>query len=248
MQPFIPQGKNPHQAPDELVIPRLSLTREGIFPAPASVLSGWLISHWAVLLPQGSALRWLHQAFNSAVRLGSDSINGHPGICGESVGPGSIYSASRLGRMLLSSVEDSAFLAGFVLCVGMGLMHKERYGVAETMYPVSFPWALAHKGLHSPVSTDLNSGSWAAFWGSKGCFEMLFPSRTLKTILPGTPVFSSLATMTLKVVCWASRIWTPHKRTEPKNWGGLKGRHLCTFKALTLWGLSITAARDYLSE
>ena len=26
MQPFIPQGKNPHQAPDELVIPLLSLT------------------------------------------------------------------------------------------------------------------------------------------------------------------------------------------------------------------------------
>lgn len=177
MQPFIPQGKNPHQAPDELVIPCLSLTREGIFPAPASVLSGWLISHWAVLLPQGSALRWLHQAFNGAVRLGSDSINGHPGICRESVGPGSIYSASKLGRMLLSSVEDCAFLAGFVLCVGMGLMHKERDGIAETMYTVSFPWALAHKGLHSPGSTDLNSGSWTAFWGSKGCLEMLIISQ-----------------------------------------------------------------------
>lgn len=93
------------------------------------------------------------------------------------MGPGSIYSASRLGRMLLSSVEDCAFLAGFVSCVGMGLMQKERDGIAETVYPVSFPWALAHKRLHSPVSTDLNSGSWIAFWGSMEYLEMLTISQ-----------------------------------------------------------------------
>lgn len=76
------------------------------------------------------------------------------------MGPGSIYSASRLGRTLLSSVEDCAFLAGFVLCVGMGLMEKERDGRAETMYPVSFPWALATKHCipQSPLTLTQRHG------------------------------------------------------------------------------------------
>ena len=53
----------------------------------------------------------------------------------------------------------------------------KRKSIAETVYPVSFPWALAHKRLHSPVSTDLNSGSWTAFWGSMEYLEMLTISQ-----------------------------------------------------------------------
>lgn len=75
--------------------------------------------------------------------------------------------------MLLSSVEDCAFPAGFLFfffLVGLGVTQKERDGVAETIggvlqNPVSFFHALAHKGLPSSVSIEVISGSWTAFWG-----------------------------------------------------------------------------------
>lgn len=58
----------------------------------------------------------------------------------------------------------------FFFLVGLGVMQKERDGVAETIggvlqNPVSFFYALPHKGLHSSVSIEVKSGSWTAFWG-----------------------------------------------------------------------------------
>lgn len=101
---------------------------------------------------------------------------------GESVGSGPPSSASRLGRMLLSSVEDCAVLIGY----GDGGLEMQIDAVAEPILsalrdPFSFSCAFAApvRALPSLVSTGVKSGSGTVGGEevSMGYLEIFFTSR-----------------------------------------------------------------------
>lgn len=140
---------------------------------------------------------------------------------GQSVALGFFYSASRLGRMLLSSVEDYASLAGFFSFFGGDRWWcKGKGSVAGTiladLHSISFSYALAHRGLQLSVSTGIKLGSWTAFW-SMGCLEMIsYFLKNALALLFSFPLLQQLCKLYIRMV--ASQVrgsWSLEGRIIP---------------------------------